>query len=46
MNASFKTVALVGKFKSAEIAEPLLRLGDYLHRRGVEVLVDRSTGAH
>jgi NAD+ kinase len=46
MNASFKTIALVGKFKSAEIAGPLLELGAYLKDLGLEVLVDRLTATH
>ena len=45
MNPSFKTVGLIGKYKSPEIAEPLLKLGDYLARRGVKVLIDRLTAS-
>ena len=32
MNPPFKTVGLIGKYKSPEIAAPLLQLGDYLAR--------------
>ncbi|MBI4189290.1 MAG: NAD kinase [Betaproteobacteria bacterium] len=46
MNPSFKTVGLIGKYKSPEIAEPLLKLGDFLVRRGVKVLIDRLTASH
>ena len=35
MNTSFKTVGLIGKYKSPEIAGPLLKLGEFLARRGV-----------
>jgi NAD+ kinase len=46
MNPSFKTVALIGKYKSPEIAGPLLSLAEYLARRGVRVLIDRLTASH
>ena len=46
MNPSFKTVALIGKYKSPEIAGPLLKLADFLVRRGVKVLIDRLTASH
>jgi NAD+ kinase len=46
VNPSFKTVGLIGKYKSPEIAEPLLRLADYLTQRGVNVLIDRLTASH
>jgi NAD+ kinase len=46
MNPSFKTVGLIGKYNSPEIAEPLLKLGDFLVRRGVSVVVDRLTASH
>ena len=36
MNVPFKTVALIGKYNSPEIAKPLLMLGDYILRRGVK----------
>ena len=32
MKTSFKTVALIGKYKSPEIAEPLLELGEFLEQ--------------
>lgn len=43
---AFKTIALIGKYKSPEIAEPLLRLADYLARRGVRLLLDPLTASH
>lgn len=46
MSASFKTIALVGKYKSPEITEPLLSLGRFLKSRSVEVLLDKLTAAH
>ena len=46
MNPSFKTVGLIGKYKSPEIAGPLLKLADFLTRRGVKVLIDRLTASH
>ena len=46
MNPPFKTVGLIGKYKSPEIAGPLLKLGDYLAGRGVKVLIDRLTASH
>ncbi len=46
MKLSFKTVALIGKYKSPEIAEPLLELGRFLQERGVKVLIDKLTASH
>ena len=46
MNPSFGTVGLIGKYKSPEIAEPLLKLADFLVKRGVKVLIDRLTASH
>lgn len=46
MNPSFKTVALIGKYQSPEIAEPLLRLGRFLESRKIEVLLDRLTAGN
>jgi NAD+ kinase len=42
----FKTVALIGKYKSPEIAEPLLKLADFLAKRGVLVKLDTLTAEH
>ena len=46
MEKTFKTIALIGKYNSPEIVEPLLKLADFLARRGVAVLIDRLTGSH
>ncbi|HTP95691.1 MAG TPA: NAD kinase [Burkholderiales bacterium] len=46
MSPSFKTVALIGKYNSPEIAEPLLKLAHFLEQRGVSVLLDRLTASH
>lgn len=46
MNASLKTVGLIGKYKSPEIAAPLLELGDFLAKRGVKVMIDGLTAQH
>ena len=46
MNASFKTIGLIGKYKSPEIAAPLMRLGAFLKERGVRVVVDNLTAQH
>ncbi len=46
MSATFRTIGLIGKYNSPEIAEPLLRLASYLDGRGVRVLLDRLTAGH
>jgi NAD+ kinase len=46
MKKTYKTIALIGKYNSPEIAAPLLKLADFLKRRGVTVLIDQLTGAH
>ncbi|MEN3373269.1 NAD kinase [Dechloromonas sp. ZS-1] len=38
-----RTIALVGKYHSQEIAESLRRLAEYLHERGVSVFIERET---
>ena len=49
MNSSFasyrspRTIALVGKYRSPEIAESLRRMAEYLHERGVSVFIERET---
>ena len=45
MKSAFKTVALVGKYRSPEVAAPLLKLARFLERRKVEVLMDRVAGS-
>jgi NAD+ kinase len=46
MKTAFKTVALIGKYKSPEIAGPLIDLARFLEERGVEVMLDRLTASH
>ena len=46
MKSSFKTVALIGKYQSPEIAVPLLKLAQFLEKRKVKVLIDRLTASH
>lgn len=46
MNFSFNTVALIGKYKTPAIAEPLLRLAGFLADKGVTVVVDSLTAEH
>jgi NAD+ kinase len=43
MKSSFRTIALIGKYKSPEIAEPLLTLARFLERRKVKVQIDPLT---
>lgn len=49
MNRSFasfrtpRTIALVGKYHSLEIAESLRKLAEHLHERGVTVFIERET---
>jgi NAD+ kinase len=46
MPPRFKTIALIGKYKSPEVAQPLLELARFLEARGVRVLLDPLTAAH
>ena len=43
MNADFKTIALVGKFNSPGCSTSLLRLADFLRRRGHQVMITAHT---
>lgn len=45
MRASFKTVALVGKYKSPDVAGPLMELARFLEQRKVKVLIDPLTAS-
>ncbi|MDK9702723.1 MAG: NAD kinase [Sulfuritalea sp.] len=40
---NFRTIALIGKYQSREIAESLLWLAGFLSGRGVEVLLEEAT---
>ena len=46
MPQTFKTIALIGKYKSPEIADPVLRLASFLSERGITVLLDPVTASH
>jgi NAD+ kinase len=46
MGPPFKTIALIGKYKSPEIAQPLLELARFLQARGIRVVLDPLTAAH
>jgi NAD+ kinase len=46
MKFPFQNVALIGKHKAPEIAEPLLRLAEFLSARGLHVVVDSLTAEH
>lgn len=46
MESTFKTLALIGKYKTPEIAEPLLRLATFLDGQGIRVVVDSLTAEH
>jgi NAD+ kinase len=43
--SEFKTVALIGKYQSREVAEALVALAEYLRSRGCVVLVEQATAA-
>jgi len=45
MNPAFRTIALIGKYKSPEIAESLISLAEFLKSRAIEVLVEEGTAA-
>lgn len=42
---AFAAVALVGRYKSRDVAAPIARLGAYLRRSGRRVLIDDQTAA-
>ncbi len=46
MKFPFRTIALIGKYKTPEITEPLLRLAAFLSGKGVNVVVDNITARH
>lgn len=43
MSAAFKTVALIGRYKSRDVAEPLRLLGRFLRDNGRAVVVESDT---
>jgi NAD+ kinase len=40
-----RTIALIGKYHSPEIAESIRLLARYLHERGMTVLIEEETAA-
>jgi NAD+ kinase len=46
MKLAFNSVALIGKYKTPAIAEPLLRLAAFMAAKGVQVTVDSLTAEH
>ncbi len=46
MSSRFNTIALIGKYKNPDIVAPLSRLGQYLQRCGVEVVLDCLTASN
>jgi NAD+ kinase len=46
MKFPFQTVALIGKYKAPDIAEPLLCLAEFLSARGLTVVVDGLTATY
>ncbi len=46
MKFPFKNVALIGKHKSLDVAEPLLRMANFLSGRGLNVLLDRLSAEY
>jgi NAD+ kinase len=45
MAPAFKTVALIGRYKSRDVAEPLGALGRFLAGRGCTVLMEKETAS-
>jgi NAD+ kinase len=45
MPPAFKTVAVIGRYNTSEIAESLLGLADLLQQRGCSVLIEKETAA-
>ena len=46
MSSLFKTIALIGKHDNPEIMTPLLRLGQYMESRNLDVVLDSRTAPH
>jgi len=42
---AFRTIALIGRHNSAEVATGLAIMGDYLRKQGCEVLLEKETAA-
>jgi len=46
MKFPFKNIALIGKHKASEVAEPVLQLAEFLTARGLRAVVDSLTAEH
>lgn len=45
MTCDFKTIALIGKYQSPEVAEAVLRLANHLRGVGLNVLIEQGTAS-
>ena len=45
MTCAFKTIALIGKYQSPEVAEAVLHLANYLRDQGLAVLIEQGTAS-
>ncbi len=45
MTCEFKTIALIGKYQSPEVAEAVFRLASYLRNLGLGVLIEQGTAS-
>lgn len=43
MRRAFRTIALIGKYQSQDVAEAVLQIAGYLRERGIEVWIDEAT---
>jgi len=45
MTCDFKTIALIGKYQSPEVAEAVLRLANHLRGLGLNILIEQGTAS-
>ncbi|THF66882.1 NAD kinase [Pseudothauera nasutitermitis] len=45
MSQRFRTLALIGKYQSPDVAESVMQLAEHLRGRGLEVLVEQGTAS-
>lgn len=45
MSHAFKTIALIGKYQSPDVAAAVLQIGDFLRARGLKVLIEQGTAS-
>src|SRR3979490_79214 len=43
--SAFKTIALIGRYNSPDVARALATMGEYLRTQGREVLIEKKTAA-